>query len=394
MRSLTILIFFILALSRVSFAKEMVGFCVGAPELPGNCFTVDKSVLENFPQSTLSQVISGEISTEILRWDRDEISGKIVPYYKLYNYFDRKLFEKILNWMEKGDTSIFMRWPLTKTEEELFFVHIERLQLPELEEALKRPVGQFVKIPSGKYEIGNLAANDPYAKKDERRHWVTLSEFEIGETAVTQENYVIRTGKKNPSKHKEKHHCPNHFKGFEVKDGITSACVGYPVENVSWDEAKKYTRIVSKNDPKYTYQLPTEAQQEVAFRGKTTTIYVSGDAVTGMNDFAWYWMNSWGKTHLMKSNEHRPNEYGVYRSGVWEWGRDYYKSNYEYEGADGLDPSGPSTGSDRVLRGGSWLCSAQDCRSAYRNYGDPSYPPVNGDFGFRLVRTPRNSQLK
>jgi formylglycine-generating enzyme required for sulfatase activity len=155
------------------------------------------------------------------------------------------------------------------------------------------------------------------------------------------------------------------------------------------DEAKTYARLESDNDPKYTYDLPTEAQQEVAFRGKTTTIFVSGDDAKGVDAFAWHEGNSEKKAHPVKSRV--PNSFGVYRSGVWEWGLDWYDA--DYAGSDGLDPKGPAgprEKSKRVLRGGSWSLDVQRCRSAYRFCWGVNWSTF--EHGVRLVRTSRNSQ--
>jgi formylglycine-generating enzyme required for sulfatase activity len=404
MRNSAVLFFICLAISRVSFAEEVVGFCISSLKKLDKYaevnkmayFKVSKTVIEKYPQSALAQIVSGQMPAEThlvhektFYAERGQLEANC---YILDSVFDPTVFEEILNWMATGDIErMKVKFPL-ETHLETLLNHADRLQLSELSKALRKTVvGRFVKIPGGKYEIGNFAHDNPSAfispsDAFDSTYWVTLSEFEIGETAVTQESYVMGTGKMNPSKHQLLKHCPKNFKVFEVKDGITGVCVGYPVENVDWDDANEYARWESAHDLEYIYDLPTEAQLEVAFRGKTTTKYVSGDDPEGVDAFAWHKENSGGQTHPVKSKQ--PNSFGIYRSGVWEWARDWYDS---WRPSDGFNPTGPATGDQRVKRGGSWADRRWSCRSCSRASGWPtSRDWVDGSTtGLRLVRKPR-----
>ena len=128
-----------------------------------------------------------------------------------------------------------------------------------------------------------------------------------------------------------------------------------------------------------TFSLPTEAQWEYAARGgnkKSGYKYAGGNNV---DEEAWYDGNSGSSTHPVKGK--KPNVLGLYdmSGNVWEWCSDWYGS---YSSGAQINPQGPSSGSDRVLRGGSWDRSARYCRVSYRLRSNPDYR--SDDFGFRL----------
>lgn len=241
-------------------------------------------------------------------------------------------------------------------------------------------LGQFVTIQGGTYDIGS-PENQPGHQPNEKFHSVELSLYFIMDAAVTQESYARIMGD-NPSQFKDPKDCPLSFKEIEVNDKKIAICADFPVEKVRWDDANKFAALLSKQDGKYKYSLPTEAQLEVAFRGGTNTAYVTGrNDEAGLGDYVWYSANSGNQTHPVRSTQ--KNAYGVYRGSVWEWPHDRYSK--DYAGSYGLDPKGPDEGSLRVLRGGSWRSGARYCRSAARNDGMPAYRGY--DLGFRLVRT-------
>ena len=171
----------------------------------------------------------------------------------------------------------------------------------------------------------------------------------------------------------------------------------YPVENVSWEDARNFCEKLNglyadKLPQGYRFELPTEAQWEYACRAGTTTAFNNGKDLTWLQTYitgapplkevAWFDNNNNDSTHEVGKKQ--PNAWGLFdmHGNVREWCRDWYGS---YNG-DATDPTGPSSGSCRVFRGGSWDCDARFCRSASRNCNGP------GDryyfLGFRLALVP------
>jgi formylglycine-generating enzyme required for sulfatase activity len=261
---------------------------------------------------------------------------------------------------------------ISKFFNEFIFITSKMAHIPSL-------CAVFVSIPGGTYEIGS-PSQDADRQYDEKFHSIQLSEFSIMDAAVTQESYARIMGK-NPSKFKEQKYCPRSYKEINVKGIKISVCADHPVEMVSWDDAKNFAEILSKQDRKYQYNLPTEAQLEVAFRGRTKTAFVTGrDDEIGLGDYVWYSKNSGSQTQPVKSK--LANSFGIYRSSVWEWAHDWY--DREYVGSTGLDPQGAVSGEYRVSRGGSWTNGVEYCRSANRHDCPVDF---RGDcVGFRLVR--------
>ena len=187
-------------------------------------------------------------------------------------------------------------------------------------------------------------------------HKVTLSSYCIGKYEVTQELWEVVMGS-NPSS----------FKGARR-----------PVEKVSWEDCQEFIRKLNSLTGK-NFKLPTEAQWEYAARGgkKSREYKYSGSNTIG--DVAWYDGNSGNKTHDVGTKI--PNELGLYdmSGNVWEWCSDWYGS---YGSSSQTDPSGPSSGSTRVSRGGSWLDDARLCRVSNRKQDSPGLHSF--DLGFRL----------
>ena len=219
---------------------------------------------------------------------------------------------------------------------------------------------KFKWLPSGTFTMG-----DAEGDSDDRRHRVTLTKsFELGVYEVTQEQYQKVMGKNLSS-----------FKGTRI-----------PVDMVSWHDAVEFSiRLSNLPEEKaagYVYRLPTEAEWEYACRAGTDTAYSFGDSDAQLGDYAWYGENSSSTSHPV--GQKKPNPWGLYdmHGNVYEWCQDWYV-NYP-EGAV-TDPTGPSSGSDRVFRGGSWLENSEDCRSAGRHGRPTDHPYIS--LGFRVLRS-------
>ena len=183
-------------------------------------------------------------------------------------------------------------------------------------------------------------------------HWVTLSDYYIGETEVTQELWSAVMGSN-----------PSHFTGDMQR----------PVEKVSWDDCQTFISKLNELTGE-TFRLPTEAQWEYAARGGNKSKGYTYSGSNAIDDVAWYHI---GKTYPVKTKA--PNELGIYdmNGNVWEWCSDWYG---DYSSAAQTDPTGPATGSDRVTRGGCLSHPAAPCRVANRSY----YAPANSDGGLGL----------
>ena len=165
-----------------------------------------------------------------------------------------------------------------------------------------------------------------------------------------------------------------------------------PVEQVTWTEAVQYCQTLTAREhaagrlgTNWAYRLPTEAEWEYACRAGTTTTYSFGEDPdnTRIQFYAWYSGNAHDQTQPVGSRA--PNRWGLYdmHGNVWEWCQDWYGG---LPGGNVADPQGPSSGSYRALRGGSWYYGAGACASSYRDYYDPSNH--DDDCGFRVVVAP------
>ena len=217
---------------------------------------------------------------------------------------------------------------------------------------------KMIAVKGGTFTMGATSEQTGAESDESPTHSVTLSDYYIGETEVTQELWNAAMGSN-----------PSYFTGNMQR----------PVEQVSWDDCQTFISKLNQLTGE-TFRLPTEAQWEYAARGGNQA---QGRLYSGSNtidNVAWYGSNSSSTTHPVKTKA--PNELGIYdmSGNVWEWCSDCYGS---YSSAAQTDPTGPSKGSHRVIRGGSWCEYTTDCRVANRDGYTPTH--TNSDQGLRLA---------
>jgi formylglycine-generating enzyme required for sulfatase activity len=152
---------------------------------------------------------------------------------------------------------------------------------------------------------------------------------------------------------------------------------------VSWNDAQAFIRRLNELEGHGRYRLPTEAEWEYAARAGTTTAYSFGDDVDQLGRHAWYGEDfATGSTHPV--GQKLPNAWGLYdvHGNVWEWVQDWFDAGY-YARSPAVDPTGPASGTDRTVRGGSWHVTSGSWRSAVRKPYDADYRGIS--IGLRLV---------
>jgi len=222
-------------------------------------------------------------------------------------------------------------------------------------------------IPPGEFMMGSPATADRGLAEDRPQHRVKITRpFYLGLCEVTQIQYQRVMGN-NPSR-------------FLV--GGPSA----PVDQVAWYDALEFCRRLSalpkEKSAGRVYRLPTEAEWEYACRAGTATRWFFGDNESEFGFFGWHRQNCGQQTRPVAQK--RPNAWGLYDmcGNVWEWCNDRYGSGY-YANSPIDDPTGPASGSTRMLRGGSWYHPSKLCRSAVRH----AFPADNRnrETGFRVA---------
>lgn len=241
--------------------------------------------------------------------------------------------------------------------------------------ASEAPVAEMVRLDGGRFLMGDKG------EIDATPHEVSVSAFFIDKNLVSQQQFEAAMGS-NPSRWKNPRN---------------------PVEQVRWSDAVRFCNQRSAAEgrkPCYHlenwtcdfstdgYRLPTEAEWEFACRGGAATEYFFGDAPTKIGEYAWYDRNSGGHPHAV--GQKKPNAFGLYdmAGNVWQWCNDFYQVDY-YKASPAVDPRGPTSGPTRVVRGGAWRFSADNCRSGYRYYESPGYADVcfgYDIYGFRCVK--------
>jgi formylglycine-generating enzyme required for sulfatase activity len=219
---------------------------------------------------------------------------------------------------------------------------------------------KYVWIPPGTFVMGCSPADNECFVDETPSHRVTLSKgFWIGQTEVTvgaYRRFAAAAGRPMPP-------APG-FNSRWANDNM-------PIVNVSWNDGRDYCTWAGG-------RLPTEAEWEYAARGGS-----AAGRYGEVGEIAWYDKNSGGQTHEVAQKPANAFRLFDVLGNVWEWVNDWYEQNY-YQNRPSEDPPGPTSGSRRVLRGGSWSYNSRSVRVSYRTRHDPDYWDDN--LGLRCVR--------
>ncbi|MCP4547988.1 MAG: formylglycine-generating enzyme family protein [bacterium] len=279
----------------------------------------------------------------------------------------------------------------------------------------------FVQISAGGFAMG-AQQDEPGAEPDEYpRHQVTLSRaFAILSTEVTNFQYLtmaqwaINQGYASASSASLRDDLGGMAELLDLDDGesdieYTNGLLhtnrpNHPVKEVSWFGAAAYCdwlnlhrglpmvydHVTWANSPNTMtgYRLPTEAEWEYVCRAGSETAFANGNINdencndTNLDRIGWYCGDELDWTSPVGLKQ--ANAWGVYdmHGNLYEWCNDWYSSTI-YSTTSPLNPTGPVTGTQRVLKGGDWPAEAIQCRSANRQSEVPSYG--DGDMGFRAI---------
>jgi formylglycine-generating enzyme required for sulfatase activity/predicted Ser/Thr protein kinase len=231
---------------------------------------------------------------------------------------------------------------------------------------------KMVKIPGGKFMMGSPESEKNRVTNESPQHQVTVTEFYLAQTLVTQAQYRAIVGKN-----------PSYFKGNDR----------LPVEQVSWTEAVEFCEKLSRKTSR-TYRLPSEAEWEYACRAGSKTPYAFGETINPLvvnyDGNAPYGGAAKGLSRQKTTpvGSFPPNLFGLYdmHGNLWEWCLDEWNDNY-----NGAPTDGSARGNiisrqkniKRLLCGGSWYSHAQYCRTAGRYYYAASLRSNN--IGFRVL---------
>lgn len=220
---------------------------------------------------------------------------------------------------------------------------------------------QMIFVKGGNFTMGGTKGQGSAANGDEKpAHAVQLSDYLIGQTEVTQELYQAVVGN-NPSINKN----PK-----------------APVENITYSDAVAFVQQLNVISG-YSFRLPTEAEWEYAARGGVQ----GGDLrYSGSKDYDKCAVTGGSVNQPIDVGTRLSNELGIFdmSGNVWEWCSDYYHKNY-YKKSPLLDPQGPETGSDRVIRGGAYDSDPEACRVSARMSHPCTMMGRSANLGFRLV---------
>jgi formylglycine-generating enzyme required for sulfatase activity len=253
-------------------------------------------------------------------------------------------------------------------------------------------------IPAGTFTMGS-PTTEPQRDFDEVQHQVTLSAFRMSRYEITNALYAAFLNAKSigsngvyalgayPSEPLIYDCGTDNGLSYTGTDWqFEPGFENHPVVCVTWYGAQEFATYAGG-------RLPTEAEWEYACRGETTSAYNTGDCLNNTQaNYNWLFpLTGCSNTSTTSPNQtlnvisNSPNAYGLYNmhGNVWEWCADWYGA---YPTTLQTNPTGPSTGTLRLIRGGSFGSNAQVCRSANRTFGNPFFNDIF--YGFRLAFAP------
>ena len=233
---------------------------------------------------------------------------------------------------------------------------------------------EFVWIEAGTFQMGSPESDSSGEDWERPVHEVEISEgFWLGKYEVTQGQWAVVMG----------------TTPWSGEWGVVEN-PSHPAVYISWHDVQAFIGRLNAAAGDSLYRLPSEAEWEYACRAGTTTRWSFGDDASdgsGVRDYAWSKGNAWssGKYYAHAVGLKRPNGWGLYdmHGNVYEWVQDWWDLDY-YKRSPRVDPPGPTSGSDRVRRGGSVGDGVRRMRSADRLGDPPDFrSPV---IGVRLLR--------
>jgi formylglycine-generating enzyme required for sulfatase activity len=289
-----------------------------------------------------------------------ELSGDAGEYYTsegLYNFKNIPIGTYQLKIAKTGYETFTETVKLSEGEKKKRNIQLEERKGPEL-------LTDMVYVEGGTFEMGCGNWTDGCSGDEYPVHTVTVDDFYIGKYEVTQREWKEIMGSN-----------PGRFNGDDL-----------PVERVSWNDVQNFIQKLNKKTG-LNYRLPTEAEWEYAARSGGKKEKWSGTSnASSLMGYAWYRDNSNRRTTHPVGTKN-PNGLGIFdmSGNVYEWCSDWYDSDY-YENSPKQNPQGPQSGSNRVLRGGSWNYYQRNLQSSSRDRHSPVFSLYH--IGFRLVSTP------
>jgi formylglycine-generating enzyme required for sulfatase activity len=301
--------------------------------------------------------------------EKMRVNVKTKTFIESCEFYDRVMKKRPI--YESLTSSVFRQMALDELETQAGKLRVIH--------SLLDPNSQFGAVPGGAFKMGSPEAEE-HRTSDELQHTVRLAPYSIQKYKVTQLLWYLIESYSKPNKKLSNpsfagsNDCP---KQHWIVFGEVPVCVLNPLQGISWDY------VVHEMIPKLKsigiqVRLPSEAEWERAARGTSPEepqFYSAIGSYSGenvlLNDVAWYQENSFKNLHPVGTLA--PNTLGLYDmlGNAREWVSDWWLDLIDYPEVT-VNPTGPQTGTHRVIRGASWACTDDLCRAAFRGALQPS----------------------